>query len=155
MTACRGLLIAIFSTTLSIILMACAGGSNSEVTPNTRDKSAPATTSLPAEDPTAIPARDAGHETGLVVKEILLEPGEYGGKMTFTIANSSDKQCTGPLVMFDLLLKDKSIASTMGIPSHSPLDPGDEKVLNQRYVGIGVVEASVTGTTCENNPAND
>ena len=144
----------IFSSAIFFIFVACGGG-DSETASATDDKKAPTATSAPVSAPTATPATDLAssdevHETGVVVKDIQLEPGEYGGKMTITITNVSDAQCMGPMIMFELLREDKSVATNMGIPSDRPLEPGDEQVLNQRYVGIGVAEATVAGISCDN-----
>ena len=87
----------IFSSAIFFIFVACGGGGDSEAASATDDKKAPTATSAPASAPTATPATDLAssdevHETGVVVKDIQLEPGEYGGKMTITITNVSDAQ---------------------------------------------------------------
>ena len=152
----------IFSSAIFSLSVACGGGGDSEIAPATDDKKTATATSAPVSAPTATPATDLAssdevHETGVVVKDIQLEPGEYGGKMTITITNVSDAQCMGPMIMFELLREDKSVATNMGIPSDKPLEPGDEQELNQRYVGMGVAEAVISDIRCDNtfSPTGD
>ena len=84
------------------------------------------------------------------MKEIQLERGEYGGKLTLTIFNPSDEECYGPVVNFALLREDKSVAGNMGLADGDSMASGEEHVLHQRYVGIGVVEAQITSMGCDN-----
>ena len=136
---------------LSILILACGG--DSEATP--ADTSVPVVTSTPAAIPmtpsvTDISSSSGADELAIEVKEILLEPGEYGGKLTLTIFNPSDEECYGPVVNFAFLREDKSVAGNMGLADGDSMVPGEEHVLNQRYVGIGVVEAQITSMGCDN-----
>ena len=79
---------------------------------------------------------------------MILDAGEFGGKLTVVMFNSGDVRCYGPTVVFDLLQDDKSVVGRMGIISE-PLDPGAEGEVADRYIGAGVVDASVSDLDCQ------
>ena len=140
-------LIATIPSLIFILVLACGDGG--------KDKLGSAATSRPAIVPTWTPVTDLSssseaHETGLEVEDIQLEPGEYGGKLTITLFNASDEACLGPIVNFALLREDKSVATNMGLPSGGALEAGARTQLNQRYVGMAVVELAVTRLSCDN-----
>ena len=163
-------LVSVFLTSVLAILsfaaIACGGsGNDSQPSTDSSDNSASGSESSKAEEATSAPvlaptaptdlsSSTETHESGLVVKEITLDAGEYGGKMGLLIFNAGDKECYGPTINLALLLEDKSVTGNMGIIGE-PLPSGAEKLLNQRYVGIGVVEAVVTHLGCDHTSVSD
>ena len=134
--------------TLAIVaVLAACGGDDSQPASGSGDAPSSQATSAPAPSATATTPAEPD-DSGLVVKEVILDSGEFGGKLTVVLLNSGDEQCSGPTIIFDLLREDRSVVGRMGIIGER-LDVGAEGSFDDRYIGLGVVETAVTLITCE------
>lgn len=150
------LIIVAVTAALAAVAVACGGG-GSEPASGSGDTTAAQATSAPAPEPAPAPTATTPaepDESGLVIKEVILDSGKSGGKLGVVIFNSGNAQCYGPTVNFELLRENGSVVARMGIIGE-PLDAGAENQLNERYIGGGVVEASVIQLGCEHTSVSD
>ena len=117
----------------------------------TTDPGQSAPTQAPAQ-PTVLSEEEtaAKFDPGLSIDEIILDTGEFGGKVTALITNTSDEECSG--LAFGVVVLDDSgkMISEMGVRASGPLAAGEQRKYQERYLGKGVVQANVISTTCEN-----
>ena len=138
--------------------VACGGddgaSSGGGAQPTETGQSAPTQPPAPPQ-PTVLSEEEkaANFDPGLSIDEITLDTGEFGGKVTTLITNASDEECSG--LAFGVVVLDDSgkLVSEMGVRASGPLAAGEQGKFTERYLGKGVVEASVISTTCENSPS--
>ena len=116
-----------------------------------------------SEQPTPVPAtatpipEDSAvqsiEETGLVIDNIELDPGSFGGSVKLQVTNASENRCTGAVILVSLLRDDGSQVGEVGMRGQV-IEPGETKDLKDRYFGT-VAKAEVSSATCEDSTLGD
>ena len=136
-----------------VAVVAACGGDESDAPPAaSREGTAPQVKAAPAEvaaPAVTLPIRD---ESGLVLRDVILDAGQWGGSITAVLFNEADILCKGVVVNFDLLREDGSVAGRMGIMGY-PLESGVEGDYKEKYIGAGVTQALPTNIGCDNSRA--
>ncbi len=144
----------------ALAVTACGGG---ETEGGKSPGAAPTATPVGATQPTPVPptptpipedsAVQSIEETGLVIDNIELDPGSFGGSVEVQVTNASDNRCTGAVIMVSLLRDDGSQVGEVGIRGQV-IEPGETKNLKDRYFGTAA-KAEISSATCEDSTLGD
>ena len=154
---------------IALAVTACGGdggggaGTGSGTGGGQSPSAAPTATPAGAAQPTPVPptatpipedsAVQSIEETGLVIDNIDLEPGSFGGSVEIQVTNASEDRCTGAVIMVSLLREDGTQAGEVGIRGHV-IEPGETKTLKDRYFGTAT-KADISSATCEDSTLGD
>ena len=150
---------------IALTVAACGGGDGGGDTGGGQAPGGAAPTATPAgatqptpvpPTPTPIPEDSAVQsieETGLVIDNIDLEQGSFGGSVEIQVTNASEDRCTGAVIMVSLLREDGTHAGEVGIRGHV-IEPGETKTLKDRYFGTAA-KADISSATCEDSTLGD
>ncbi len=131
----------LIAASIAALVLACGGADSDPISaPTTTAESA---TAAPQTTPT--PAQN--DDSGMIIRDLKLNAGEFGGTVEALIFNSLETQCHVGINV-DVLREDGSVLASVAIFGIS-IDPGAEGSHIGRYVGIGATDYVVTRTACD------
>ena len=131
---------------IAALTLACGGDSEPTSVPTTPAESA-------ATAPQATPTPEQLDDSGLVVRDLTLKAGDFGGSIEAVLFNSSETVCHAALTIA-VLRQDGTVLVDFGIQGHD-LDPGVEESHSGKYIGKGATDTRLVFTTCSGRYSGD
>ncbi len=126
---------------IAALALACGGADSDPISAPAR--TAESATAAPQTTPTPAQSDDSG----LIIRDLKLNAGEFGGSVEAVMFNSLETECN-VAINLDILRTDGSVVARIAVFGIA-IDAGAEGTHIGRYVGKGATDIAVTRTSCD------